>query len=242
MKNIFLKTLSVIGITSILLGSSYFYSIKDFPIHLEKKYSERQANYELPKPEIIEILSLGHSKSYADFLWLSMIQYVGNNISRGNFANHSIHLLDRITSLSPQFSEAYEWALWMLPIPKNNNLEYSDEQKKEWEFPLSIGMRGIDNTCNFEKITYISGYPITKLQNLLSETEIKNSCKSGMLPYLLGFYGGQLMNNPDFAEKFYKIAATHDDAPSASQVLAVIASQPKDNPRNISENFAIMAL
>ena len=103
-------------------------------------------------------------------------------------------------------------------------------------------MRGLDKTCNQEKITYISEYPITKIQNLIQEKNIKNACKSGMLPYLLGFYGGQLMNNSEMAEKFYKIAATHDDAPSASQILAVISSQPKDNPKTISENFALMAL
>lgn len=63
-----------------------------------------------------------------------------------------------------------------------------------------------------------------------------------MLPYIIAFYGGQLGNNSKIAEKFYKIAAFSDDAPSVSAVLAVISGQPKDNPKIISENFALMAL
>lgn len=44
-------------------------------------------------------------------------------------------------------------------------------------------------------------------------SEQKNFCKSGMLPYLIAFYDGQLAGNTRTAEEFYKVAAMHDDAP-----------------------------
>ncbi len=63
-----------------------------------------------------------------------------------------------------------------------------------------------------------------------------------MLPYLIAFYGGQLGGDTKMAENYYKIAALHDDAPGASVILANIASQPKDNPKAIAENFFLMAV
>lgn len=44
------------------------------------------------------------------------------------------------------------------------------------------------------------------------------------------------------AEEFYKIASMHDDAPEVSKILAVLASQPKNNPKTIAQNFGFMAL
>lgn len=43
-----------------------------------------------------------------------------------------------------------------------------------------------------------------------------------MIAYLIAFYGGQLNNNPQTAENFYKIAGMQDDTPGISQVLAII--------------------
>lgn len=44
------------------------------------------------------------------------------------------------------------------------------------------------------------------------------------------------------AEEFYKIASMHDDVPEVSKILAVLASQPKNNPKTIAQNFGFMAL
>lgn len=62
-----------------------------------------------------------------------------------------------------------------------------------------------------------------------------------MLPYLIAFYGGQLMGDARVAQEFYTIAGMQDDAPSVSQILAVIATAPQDTPKPIARNFTIMA-
>lgn len=62
-----------------------------------------------------------------------------------------------------------------------------------------------------------------------------------MLPYLIAFYGGQLAGEPKIAENYYKVAGLSEDAPSASQILAVLSSADKNNPKTIAKNFFLMA-
>lgn len=63
-----------------------------------------------------------------------------------------------------------------------------------------------------------------------------------MLAYYIAFYGGQLGDDPEIARKYYTIAAMHDDTPEITRILAVLASSPKDDPKSIAMNFALLGL
>lgn len=78
-------------------------------------------------------------------MWISLIQYIGANVGKSShsYVPHSLTLLDRISEVSPEFASAYEWALWLMPIPQNTSLIYSEEQKSALAYPLSIAHRGI---------------------------------------------------------------------------------------------------
>lgn len=137
MKKIF-TFLGFVGIISISFWSFSFYKNTDFWLYIKKKNTEKENQTILPEKKIIKITSLGHENSYADFLWIDLIQYIGNNLSKDNYTDFSIKMLAKITEISPKFTTAYEWILWMMPIPQNTNLSYSDEQKEKLKFPLQI--------------------------------------------------------------------------------------------------------
>lgn len=94
--------------------------------------------------------------------------------------------------------------------------------------------------CDTNKIQAISSHPLSA--ELWGKSELKNPCKSDMLAYLIAFYGGQLMSDSHTAQEYYKIAGMQEQAPSVSQILAVIATAPKDDPKTIALNFFLMAM
>lgn len=173
-------------------------------------------------------------------MWLGMIQYIGSNLSKGNYTNFSLKTIERITEISPKFSTAYEWALWLMPIPQTSTLTYSDEEKNNLQLPLQIANRGIMELCDLQKISTIEKMPINS--QLWENESLKNPCKNGMIPYLIAFYGGQLMDEIKVAEKFYKVAGMQDDTPGASKILAILSTAPKDDPRTLASNFFLMAI
>lgn len=124
------------------------------------------------------MISIGHTNSYADFLWLSMIQYIGNNLSKSNYTNFSLKLIDSLTDISPKFITAYEWALLLMPIPQNSSPTYTEEQKENLIFPLEIAKKGIQNNCDLQKVQYIAQYPISNFEKLLQDEQYQNPCTS----------------------------------------------------------------
>lgn len=237
---ILVRTFATISIFAVLFGSFWFYKTRDFPLYSQTENSIRENSPNIPSKKIIQIASLGHENSYADLLWIGMIQYIGGNLSRGNFEKFSLINIERITEILPTFSTAYEWALWLMPIPQNSEMTYSSEQKKALELPLALANTGIKSTCDMGKIWKIFSLKLDN--NLWEQTSLKNPCKSGMLPYLIAFYGGQLFWNQELAKSYYKVAWLSNDAPAVSQILAVISSADKTKPREIAKNFYIMAM
>mgnify|MGYP000877471798 FL=1 len=124
------------------LGGAFFYYEKyNFVQFLETNHQKRQTINNLPSKEIIKITSIGHTHSYANFLWLSMIQYIGENLTKANYTDFSFKLIDSLTDISPQFTTAYEWALLLMPIPQNSDPTYTEEQKEKLFFPLEIAKK-----------------------------------------------------------------------------------------------------
>lgn len=216
----------------------HFYTKNDYQHHLEKKKQQANTINSLPS-DFLQILSFGHKKSVADFLWILLIQHIGNN-PENSYNEKTFSLINQINSLSKYFERGYEWALWVMPIPQNSQLEYDEKNKKKLERPLQIAYNGMKYLCDTPTLEKISQLSLTP--NTWQHESLKNPCKNGMLPYLIAFYGGQLTGKNTIAQKFYTIAGFQDDAPSVSQILALISSAPKDTPTPIARNFAIMAM
>lgn len=161
-----------------LSGTFFYYEKYDFVYFLENNNQKRQITQSLPSKEIIKMISIGHTNSYADFLWLSMIQYIGNNLSKSNYTNFSLKLIDSLTDISPKFITAYEWALLLMPIPQNSSPTYTEEQKENLIFPLEIAKKGIQNNCDLQKVQYIAQYPISNFEKLLQDEQYQNPCTS----------------------------------------------------------------
>ncbi len=64
---------------------------------------------------------MGHTTSYASWEWLSLIQYIGDNIYDNAFLNFSHTLLDHISTLHPYFTKVYELDLILIPFSSGEN-------------------------------------------------------------------------------------------------------------------------
>lgn len=208
--------------------------------HIHHKNSQKNTPNFIPHAKMVEIMSIGHQITYADFLWISLIQYIADNIFTNSYWEFSTEFISTITSANPFFAPAYEWGLLLLHIPQNSNLTYDEHQKKLLEKPLNIALKGMPLFCDMKKIHIISELGPTP--NLWKNEDLRNPCKSGTLAYHIGFYGWQLGDNPEIARTYYTIAAMHDDAPEVSRILAVLANNSKEDPKGISLNFTLLAL
>lgn len=223
-----------------------FYKNSDFLLFEAKKQHIQETNTTVPSLMEIKLSSIGNNLSASDWLWISLVQYIGEHILDDQNAEKNekfvLENLKTITNLSPNFTRAYEWTLLILPIPNNENLIYTNSQKQMLAASLEIAKQGIYKTCNHEKIAKIIDFPIQDIRAMLGRDDLKNPCQSGMLPYLIAFYGGQLGQDSTIAENYYKIASMQDDAPSISQILAVIGTGDKDNPKIIATKLALIAI
>jgi hypothetical protein len=62
----------------------------------------------LPKGEVLKPLVLGHAQVAADLIWLEFIQVLGSSDVREQDYEWIRHALDVVTTLDPQFVEAYD--------------------------------------------------------------------------------------------------------------------------------------
>jgi hypothetical protein len=69
----------------------------------------------LPSAKSLQISTSGHATTYADILWIDLIQYIGDNIGNGKYTTFTNTLADTITDLHPHFSKPYVLALLLSP-------------------------------------------------------------------------------------------------------------------------------
>ncbi len=151
-----------------------------------------------------QILSMGYENMYADTLWISLMQYIGDNLAGNAYLSFLTNIEKTIITLNPDFKKMYEWGLLLLPVPTDLNLAYSDDEKKSAEEPLRIAEDGMRRFCNQEKLENIKH---TEISNALWENDsLRNPCTSPMLPYYIAFYGGTLSGDQTVAHEYYKIA------------------------------------
>lgn len=92
-------------------------------------YSEYQSGWEyrrlhpdmITSPAIVKLFDMGHTTSYASWSWLSLIQYVGDNVGGNRFLDFSHRMLTQITDLHPYFTRPYEIDLILTPLSAGEN-------------------------------------------------------------------------------------------------------------------------
>jgi tetratricopeptide (TPR) repeat protein len=106
----------------------------------------RQLTY-LPSGEYLRMASLGYRELAADFLWLQVIQVMGEKKLSEEEGQWLYHAVDRITTLDPKFVRAYEagsHALCILVLmPKESNLLLEKGMRhnpQEWMLPFLLGI------------------------------------------------------------------------------------------------------
>ena len=98
-----LSFLTLVFLLSASLFTQYF---------LEQRSQGRTAKLEqlrlLPRGEILRPALLGYHQLGADFLWLRVVQVLGDRVVRDKDYDWLYHALDVITTVDPKYVYAYE--------------------------------------------------------------------------------------------------------------------------------------
>ena len=126
---------------------------------MEKLEKQPEAETLVPTYASVRLVSFGFDKLLADLYWLSFISYYGDGVARQK-DNYMLadKYLDLITSLDPQFVQAY-WFIAFTVGSDQKNPERADELLK----------RGIEANPNNWYIPYIAGFN----QYMFAKNELK---------------------------------------------------------------------
>lgn len=69
-----------------------------------------EANYYLPTPKSLAILSMGHREALADLVWMKALIYFGDELRHRGEVEHVYRYARTILHLDPDFRKAYLWA------------------------------------------------------------------------------------------------------------------------------------
>lgn len=104
-----------------------------------------QTTFNLPSPDITKVATLGYDHFVADILWLELIQYLGESFTlRYNPEVYS--LVDNITTLDPEFEDAYIYG------------SYALVDNKEYDKAMTILDKGMKNLPDKWYIPYQAGF------------------------------------------------------------------------------------
>jgi len=165
---------------------------------------------------------------------------VGDNVGGNRFLQFTHSILENITILHPYFPKPYELDLILTPLSTGENLdsEQRDFNKKYTQDAITLGKKGMSVLCDTEKIIKITSENISEA--LWNNAALKNPCSDAMIPYYIAFATYQMGNNKSEASEYYKIAAMHDDGPTASRILSIIALSADGDFRSSAMTFFLI--
>ncbi len=226
----------------IALGGSFFsfYRINTGNIYTEYEslWDYRRLHPEFqPQEKTVRIFDAGHTTTYADMLWVNLIQYIADNIGNGMYVDYAPPLLDTISRLHPHFTRSYTLALLLTPSLDPNSISFATKNIGIGEKTFEIGLRGIQENCDEKKVSEVlSGWVALHPWN---RSDLHNSCTDGFIPYYLAFVADGL-GKRDLASRYYALASTNDDAPKASQYLSIIMHGKSGNRRDAALQFFLI--
>ncbi|MBP6981553.1 hypothetical protein KBB25_02155 [Candidatus Gracilibacteria bacterium] len=192
----------------------------------------------LPSPENITLSTAGHTHTYADKLWIDLIQYIGDNIGNGKYLTYINPLISTISTLHPHFTRTYTLALLMAPVPNEEKTTYQRDLKIAQEAYV-LGKKGMSTNCDTKKIELIGKEEIGT--NLWNNESLKNPCSNGLIPYYMAITAHNI-GEKKASENYYKIASMQSDAPEASRFLSILERAKSGDFLSAASRFFIIAL
>ena len=194
----------------------------------------------IPSPTIVKLFDMGHSNSYASFMWLELIQYIGDNVWGNQFLDFSHAILENITTINPYFIRPYELDLILAPTSlwENMTAEAKKYNKIYSNNAINLWKIGIGILCDKNKIEEIKKRPLS--ETLWNDASLKNPCASGTIPYYIAFVTYEMGDKKAESSEYYKIASMNDDAPNASRLLWVLALSAEWDYMATALNFALI--
>lgn len=205
-----------------------------FLVYLQVWAEQKISTNNKVSPLIVRAFSAWHETSYASMQWMKLIQFIGGNTLDAKNMNTLLSSTEFITKLHPYFAKPYELGLLLLPTTSSWEQSHTGHVSQA----INIAKQWIDIFCDHEKIKIIRSLPIS--ENLWNRDDLKNPCNSGILPYYLAFTIHKNQNNASDAVWYYKIASMHDDAPTASRILSIIAKSGDGDHRKSALSFFLI--
>lgn len=175
----------------------------------------------IPAASDVRLASSGFDNMIADLYWLSAIQYVGENAIAADYKKYLYEMLTLVTDLHPHFTTPYEVGLLLLPEMNARYETISDEQQKaNIEKGIMLGERGMQRTCDAEKIRKILAEP--ELSQVWQNPAYKNPCANSMIPYYLAYVEYFDRHDPTKSSDYYRISAAGEDAPTGARIMSAI--------------------
>ena len=131
----------------------------------------------MPSTRALQVLSVGHMTTYADILWMELIQFIADNIGGGQYLTFTHRILTQIQELHPRFARAYELDLLFLPIVHvDDQSPKAQQDKKDITTSLSHYEEILPRICDMKKIEQIRRMAFG--DELWSREDLKNPCIS----------------------------------------------------------------
>jgi len=112
----------------------------------------------LPDGEVLKRVSFGYEQIVADVIWIRLIQVFGNRVVEDVEYDWIFRALDTVTTLDPQFVEAYEAGGLVLTVmadhvdQSNFILEKGIRADlREWKIPFLLGFNYFNFLQNYQK-------------------------------------------------------------------------------------------
>jgi hypothetical protein len=192
----------------------------------------------LPDTNLIRLSSAWHTNSYADTLWIQLIQYIWDNIFNDEYHTFLNPIIEKITTLHPHFTETYNLALLLSPTVNKDKENYL-ERKKITETALRIGEEGIMKNCNIDQLNRI--YALDFSNTLWDDASLKNPCSDPMLAYNVAITANELEEYSK-ARQYFKIASVEEKWPQAARFLGPLMDAKRWDHRSTGERFLLLAI
>ena len=192
----------------------------------------------LPDANIIRLTSAWNTTSYADALWIKLIQYIWDNLGNNEYHNFLNPLIQKINALHPHFTEPYNIALMLSPSVNKENEDYP-KRRSITEEALRIWEAGIVKNCDGEKLKSI--YSIEFWTALWDDPTLKNPCNNPMLAYNVAITASELSEYSK-ARQYFKVASVEEEWPQAARFLWPLMDAKAWNNKTAWERFLLIAI
>lgn len=111
----------------------------------KKENIKSEIKFNLPSSDVLKAVTIGYDHFVADILWLQLIQYIGTSTEMATVLPENYSLIDSITTLDPQFIDAYIFGSYALIDNKEFDKAIAILEKgirhnpKEWYLLYQMG-------------------------------------------------------------------------------------------------------